>query len=120
MQINWSDFHSTYTEEEVKRFVPVDAGVYLLCVKLKDSNNWKCFYVGRAINLEERLLEHLSFDEENECIKKKVFHKVCGFEYAIVSEQNNREGIEKFLYDHYGPECNLIDPGGRPMEVNLP
>jgi excinuclease UvrABC nuclease subunit len=119
MQITWSSFHSSYTETEVKRTVPTDAGVYLLWVKLKNGK-WRCFYAGRAADLEDRLLDHLSDDKENKCINKNVSIYICGFEYAKVSRQSDRAGIEKFLYNHYEPECNKNDPGGNPIGVNLP
>lgn len=119
MQITWSPFHSTYSEAEVRRHVPSDPGVYLLWVELKNEK-WLCFYAGQASSLEDRLLDHLSAEEENECIKKNVSQHICGFKYAKVARQNDRDGIEKFLYDHYKPECNKEDPGGTPIEVNLP
>lgn len=119
MTIKWSKFHSTYNEEEVKKYVPTEAGIYLLWVKLKNGK-WKCFYVGKGSNLEDRLLSHISENEKNKCIKEKVSKYVCGFEYAKVSKQKERDGIEKYLYDKYKPECNQVDPGGTPIEVNLP
>ena len=119
MKIKWSSFHSSYTKEELKRHVPKEAGIYLLWVQLQ-SGKWRCFYIGKAINLEERLLNHLTASELNTCLKDKVSKYICGFEYAIVSSENNRDGIEKHLYNQYSPECNQIDPGGRPTVVNLP
>jgi hypothetical protein len=70
--------------------------------------------------LEARLLEHLSDNEENQCLKTNASKYICGFEYAKVGLQKDRDGVEKFLYDHYKPECNELDPGGEPIEVNLP
>lgn len=119
MQITWSPFHSPYTKSEVKKYVPAKAGVYVLWVKLKNGK-WRCFYVGQASDLRDRLLDHLSDDEENDCIKNNVTKFNCGFEYAKVSKQSDRDGIEKFLYDHFKHECNKIDPGGSAIEVNLP
>lgn len=119
MQLNWSSFHSTYSESGVTAYVPTTAGVYLLWVKLKNGK-WRCFYVGQAKNLEARLLDHLSEAEENDCLKTKVSKYVCGFEYAAVGRQEDRDGIEKFLYDHYSPECNVVDPDCAPIPVNLP
>lgn len=119
MHITWSSFHDEYTEEKVRRYVPTNAGVYLLWVKLKNGK-WKCFYVGQASDLEDRLLDHLSTAETNKCIKNNVSQYICGFEYAKVSRQSDRDGIEKFLYDYYKPKCNQVDPGGTPIEVNLP
>jgi predicted GIY-YIG superfamily endonuclease len=118
MQITWSSFQNL-TEENVKKYVPRDAGVYLLWVKLKNGK-WRCYYAGQADDLERRLLEHLSDEEKNSCIKAKVRDHISGYEYAKVAKQSDRDGIEKFLYDHYKPECNEKDPGGEPIEVNLP
>jgi len=117
MKITWSSFHNTYNEAEVKAHVPRSSGVYLVWVKLKDGK-WRCFYVGQADELQKRLLDHLSDSETNECIKKQLSQYICGFEYAEVSRQSERDGIEKYLYDHYKPECNKADPGGKPIEVN--
>ncbi len=119
MQISWSTFHSSYFESEVRKYVPRVAGVYLLWVKLKNGN-WRCVYAGQAKDLEARLLAHFGDDEENECIKTQVSKYICGFEYAEVSLQRDRDGTEKFLYDHHKPECNVVDPGGSPISVNLP
>lgn len=119
MNITWSTFNPDYKSNQVKQNVPKSAGVYLLWVKLKNGN-WKCFYAGRAKNLRSRLLEHLGDNEANECLKTKVSKYICGFEYSEVGREDNRAGIEKFLYDTYQPECNINDPGGNPIQVNLP
>ena len=119
MQITWSSFHAKYNEAEVKAYVPRSAGVYLLWVQLK-NDKWRCFYAGQADDLERRVLRHLADSEENECIKKHVSAYVCGFEYAEIGRQSDRDGIEKYLYDHYRPECNQNNPGGTAIEVNLP
>jgi excinuclease UvrABC nuclease subunit len=119
MQITWSAFHSLYSDAEVKAYVPRSAGVYLLWVQLKDEK-WHCFYVGQADDLKRRLLEHLADSEENECIKRHVSKYVCGYKHAEIARQADRDGVEKYLYDHYKPECNQIDPGGSPIQVNLP
>lgn len=102
----------------MKQYAPTSAGVYLLWVKYK-SGQWECFYIGQASNLEDRLLDHLSDEEENNCIKENVKYR-SGFHYAKVGRESDRDGIEKYLYDHYSPECNKVDPGGTPIRVNLP
>jgi len=119
MEINWSSFHSFYSEEEIEKYVPNEAGIYLLWVQLQ-SGKWRCFYVGKTKNLKERLLQHLSYSEENQCLKDKVSKYICGFEYVEVPSQSHRDGIEKYLYNHYSPDCNQVDPGGRQITVNLP
>jgi excinuclease UvrABC nuclease subunit len=118
MEITWSAFHDL-NKENVERNVPEVAGVYLLWVKLK-SEKWMCYYVGQAEDLQTRLLEHCSPAEQNDCIKNNVQNHISGYEYAKVAKQADRDGIEKFLYNHYKPECNKQDPGGTPIEVNLP
>jgi len=118
MDIKWSAFHRL-TEENVREYVPTTAGVYLLWVKLK-SEKWRCYYAGQSDNLQRRLLEHFSAIEDNPCIKDKVANYISGFEYAKVGRQSDRDGIEKFLYNHYSPECNVEEPGGTPIPVNLP
>jgi len=118
MKIEWSSFQRL-TSENIRTYTPTSAGVYLLWVQLKDEK-WRCYYVGQAENLEQRLLDHISEAEPNECIKENVAKYISGFEYAKVAKQNDRSGIEKFLYDQYKPECNRTDPSGTPIEVNLP
>jgi excinuclease UvrABC nuclease subunit len=118
MQITWSGFHSL-NDNNVKQNVPSQAGVYLLWVQLKNEK-WRCHYVGQAENLQERLLAHCSQDEQNDCINNNVQNYTSGYEFAKVSKQVDRDAIEKYLYDYYKPQCNKQDPGGRPMEVNLP
>lgn len=118
MQVTWSTFQNL-TKENVNQDVPKNAGVYLLWVKL-NNGNWRCYYVGQADDLERRLLEHLAESEGNKCIKKYVQEHTSGYEYAKVSTQSDRSGIEKFLYDNYKPECNEKDPGGSVLTVNLP
>ncbi|MFZ3138631.1 MAG: hypothetical protein WA126_14705 [Thermodesulfovibrionales bacterium] len=90
-----------------------------LWVKLK-NDKWRCYYVGQADDLKTRLIDHLSKNEENTCIKNNVQDYVSGYEYAKVSRQSDRNGIEKYLYDNYKPSCNKQDPGGVPIPVNLP
>jgi excinuclease UvrABC nuclease subunit len=118
MEITWSTFH-TLSEDNVRENVPEVAGVYLLWVKLKNGK-WRCFYVGKAENIQERILDHCDPAEPNECIMENVQKYICGYEYAKVAKQSDRDGVEKFLYDHYKPECNKQDPGGTPIPVNLP
>jgi len=118
MQVTWATFQKLNVGNIVKN-VPESAGVYLLWVQLKDEK-WKCYYVGKAENLQARLLEHCSANEENDCIKNNVQNHISGYEFAKISKQSDRDGIEKFLYDQYKTECNKQDPGGEPISVNLP
>jgi hypothetical protein len=53
-------------------------------------------------------------------MRTHVREHICGVEYWRVDPQSDRDGIEKLLYDYYRPECDKVDPGGAPIEVNLP
>jgi excinuclease UvrABC nuclease subunit len=120
MQVPWSGFYGDYNEATVNNNVPEKAGIYLLWVKLKNGK-WQCFYVGQADNLRIRLLQHLSDNEKNKCIKTNVSDFLCGFEFALVGRQAERDGLEKYIYEFYSPECNIISPPDvDPIEVNFP
>lgn len=114
----WSTFHTPYTDSEVRRYAPTNAGIYLLWVKYK-SGRWNCFYVGKADGIESRLLNHLNAAEPNTCIKDNVKYK-CGFMWIEITTEPERSGVEKYLYDTLKPECNQIDPEGRPLKIPLP
>ena len=114
----WSAFHTPYNEAEIHRYAPTSAGVYSLWVNYK-SGKWGCFYVGKADNLESRLLNHLKPEEPNTCIKENVKYK-CGFMWIEITTEEERSGAEKYLYDSLKPECNQNDPGGKPLNIPLP
>jgi excinuclease UvrABC nuclease subunit len=115
---SWSTFHTPFNEAEVKRVVPTNGGVYALWVNYK-SGRWDCYYIGKAENLERRLLEHLADAEPNICIKENRKYK-CGFLWMEISTESERSGAEKFLYDKLKPECNEADPGGAAQPISLP
>jgi excinuclease UvrABC nuclease subunit len=112
----WAAIHPKFNEAEVKRLGPTSGGVYALWYK---TGRWGCYYVGKADNVQKRLLEHLSDKEENPCIKKKRGSK-CVFDWMLILTENEKSGAEKYLYDKLQPECNETDPGGIPVTVPLP
>ena len=114
----WTIFHKLYNETEVRSVVPIGGGVYALWVNYK-TGKWGCFYVGAADNLERRLLDHLTDEEPNDCIKGNVKYR-CGFHWMRITKESERSGAEKYLYDAMKPECNKDDPGGRPLRIPLP
>jgi len=115
---SWSAVHTPYNEAEVRKYAPTSAGVYALWVHYK-SGRWECFYVGKADNLESRLLDHLQDDEPNQCIKENVRYK-CAFCWIEITTEAERSGAEKYLYDQIQLECNQNDPGGTPLPIPLP
>lgn len=63
----------------------------------------------------------MSESENNELIKTNVSKYICGFKFALVGKKEERDGVEKYFYDNYNPECNEVSPPDvNPFEVNLP
>ena len=116
MNVAWSR-PDLFTEDSLSP-VPSIGGIYILCKEAQGKT--VPYYVGKAEDLSERLHQHLSPQEENNCIKQLVASHVAVFTYAAVPLESDRAAIEKFLYDQYKPECNQQDPGGTPIAVNLP
>lgn len=115
---SWSNLFTPYDETQVRMAAPTEPGVYVLSKQAPDGG-WNRFYVGKADNLESRLLGHLGEDEPNACIQRNV-KNTCGFRWIDITMEYERSGVEKYLYDVMKPECNLGDPGGTPLKIPLP
>lgn len=63
----WTNRYS-YTEANVNNYAPTSGGVYRLINKSGDK--YFVFYVGKSEDLQRRLLEHLSPNNPDECIKR--------------------------------------------------
>ena len=75
------------------------------------------FYVGQSNELQATLLDHL--EENDPCIKKILNEKECYFRFAYLKNQGDRDCSERFLYDHYNPQCNHTIPAGEPCTINV-
>lgn len=118
MRIEWSGLIE-FNENNVNRFVPNKGGVYRLSVGMTDGRRI-IFYVGKAEDLQKRLLEHLSENEQNSCIKDKVQNKKTFFKFALVSSEEDRKNIENTMYHRIkGLDCNKEEPEGKIIDVNL-
>jgi len=107
-----------FTSSSVKNNVPTRPGVYEL--RLNDDGieypevYCQTFYIGSAKNLRKRLLDHLSQNSKNGCIKRFIKEKSCAFRYLHVPKGWVRE--EKRFYNlfisTYGdsPVCNHVSP----------
>lgn len=121
MQLGWHGLYS-YTEEEVKKIVMKKPGNYILLVKLQNGN-YRPVYVGKAggtDNLEQRLLDHLSNKEPNDCLKTHVCDHVMDMIYCYVENETDRKNVEHTLYHKYSPECNNNEPEGKIIDINFP
>lgn len=92
-------------------------GVYRL--SRKEGDKIFVFYVGKG-NIKDRLLQHLSETEDNDCIKATVKSYTCFFRYSIITSEDIRKATERKMYKVYQPPCNIVDPAGRDdIGVNL-
>jgi len=109
-------------EAQVKyNFPEITKGIYRLLNA--QEGGYGVFYVGQTDNLQRRLLEHLSNEEKNNCIKKKLKYTVY-FRFAVLDDETDRLCAESFLYKEYdidgnGPTCNEQEPQVKPCEINL-
>ena len=95
------------------------AGVYRLSY-LADDDSYYIFYVDQSEDIKKRLLEHLSSNEKNVCIKNYLTTKKCFFRYAKITKAYIRDAAEKQMYKQYEPSCNEKEPDGRDdVRVNL-
>jgi len=95
------------------------AGVYRLSY-LADDGSYYIFYVGQSEDIKKRLLEHLSSNEKNVCIKNYLTTKKCFFRYAKITKAYIRDAAERQMYKQYEPSCNEKEPAGRDdVRVNL-
>lgn len=97
--------------------LPNFPGVYRLSYR-DDNGSIYVFYVGQAENLRDRINQHLSVNEENIGIKSKLSNRTCYMRYARVNNPSVRNGAELFLYHHYSPSANLIEPTGPTININ--
>ena len=104
--------------EENLSLVPSDSGVYRLSYLANDEKIY-VFYIGKAENLQQRLLDHLYRRDDNICIGRMLSNATCYFRYAIVNRGSVRDGAELALYIHYKPQCNSQEPSGSDIEINF-
>ncbi|HLE06937.1 MAG TPA: GIY-YIG nuclease family protein [Candidatus Nanoarchaeia archaeon] len=111
-------YDSSYTKAEIDS-VKDEPGIYLILIKLKNGSR-KVVYVGKAEKLKTRLLQHLSSDEPNTCLKNHIKEHIVSVIRAYVSTENDRKNVEFTLYRKYKPECNEVEPEGRLVDINFP
>ena len=119
MKIRWSDF-SALNGNNLDT-TPTQAGVYLLWMKLA-RDEWRLFFVGEADSLKNTLKRHLSCQETNLELRRKIRNCVTGFEYSVQPDPDIRAGVLKFLAEQCKPElpCPTAQPLVEPIAVNLP
>ena len=109
----------TMMKKQLKKSVEDKGGNYVISVGLKNKK-YNPIYVGKTKYLETRLLEHLSSNEENECIKDRVGNRILYFHYCYVNNEEDRKNIEYTIYKKFDLECNKIEPEGREILITFP
>lgn len=119
MKLNWSKYIK-YIEKNVNNIIPKNSGVYKLSAEQNDGSV-KVRYVGQAKNLLERSLQHLSESEENDALKESISKYIYWISFAEVNKKEDRDAVEKALYNHYKPKFNDPDciPDVEPADINF-
>lgn len=116
INLDWKGYYK-YTDDNVQKYAPTKAGVYKIGIK-QQNGQLAVRYVGQADDLDRRLKEHLDFDnEENECLVERLRKYHAEFSFAEISNEDDRDGAELALYNHYEPVCN--DPDAIPSEPDI-
>lgn len=92
-------------------------GIYRLAYKASDGSYY-VFYVGRAESVREDLIKLASKDTDNPCVKTHLENLECYFRYALVTDEKTRRDVERSIYEHFRPKCNIEVPVGESMEIN--
>jgi len=95
------------------------AGVYRLSYFDPKDQKYYVYYVGQAMDLNDRLSDHLPGSEEDRCCQQFLNKYNCFFRAAAVSKQEDRDGIEATLFNHFNPICSERKPDVQPIDVNI-
>ena len=114
MILIWSDYLE-YLNDIGDRFNEVPC-VYKIAIPNPNNQNLMVVYVGQTNNLKRRVGEHLNIDIEN---NEELFNIISSgnsfISVAIVRTQQERDGAEKSLYNHYSQLGELVnDPNHIP------
>lgn len=112
MTLKWSS-RITYGHPNSTFEYPKNQGVYIIAEKINGKTHAK--YVGQG-NIYERMKDHESKSEPNDCLRK-VMGNLDPVEvyYALVPHQTDRDNAEYTLFDLYGgldKLCNDVTPFG--------
>ncbi|MFH1656944.1 MAG: hypothetical protein ABH919_00535 [bacterium] len=117
MKLNWTE-RISLTQSGVDRIKAI-AGVYRLIYYDRSKDKYYIYYVGQAEDLNDRLTQHLSGNETNECCQEHLNNYTCYFRAAAVSRQADRDGAEVALYNYYKPSCVDRIPDVDPIDINF-
>lgn len=93
--------------------VPHKSGVFKLHSR-RDNGEWEVFFVGQAANLYATLLAYLGTISEGDaiaagisaCAKQRIAGAEVSYSFALVTEDRDRQGCVRSLYEYFRPDCN--------------
>ena len=88
-------------QEELKK-LPDQPGVYLM----KNENN-EVIYVGKAVNLKNRVRQYFQSSRNHSIKVKKMVENIASFEYIITSTEVEALVLECNLIKKYTPKYNI-------------
>ena len=118
MQVNWNGILD-YTQDNVEKYVENNAGVYRLSyVNNVESSKMVVFLVEGARRLKDDLLHHFRSAELTPCVRGRMMKNECFFDFVYLDD-TLVDGVERFLFETYEPECGLHTSSKNPIPVNL-
>ena len=93
------------TLDKVNQLTENIKGVYRLSYRHEDTNIY-VFFVGESKDIKKSLIEHLSQDENNLCVKNHINLKECYFKYTSLNEDIQKDLVYKQICKFYQPGCN--------------
>jgi hypothetical protein len=118
LRVIWSKL-TELSEIAIRRCVPVVGGIYVLWQPPMGQSAMKPYYVGSAVDLQRRLLDHLSGGYRTTLLGPLEEGDVQ-FQYASLEPFETRRRVATYLFNALRPEGNQRAPGGVPQSVNLP
>ena len=118
LQVDWNGLLD-YTPDNIEKYAENNGGVYRLSyVNNVESSKLIVFLVEGSRRLKDDLLQHFKHTEPTPCVKSRMMKNECFFDFAYLDE-TLIDGVERFLFETYEPECGLHASSQTPIPVNL-
>ena len=106
-----------YNESNLSFHCTENPGVYSISALI--DQKLRVVYVSRADNICQRLRNHKRFFEPNSFLKNILDEKECYFRYCEVQNPADRQNVEYTLFQYYHPSCNIVEPRGELIDINI-
>jgi len=116
VDLKWSKW-LPYNETSLAFHCSENSGVYSIAASV--DQKLQVVYVGKADKIAQKLRNHKRFFEPNSFLKNMLEQHECYFRYCEVSDSMDRQNVEYTLFQYYHPACNIIEPRGEIIDVNI-